>query len=290
MTKTSTYQGASPEAIQHHYDVGNEFFALWLDPTLSYSSALWVGAADVLVAAQKRKLDHMATATRAVEAGRVLDIGCGWGCMVQRLTDMHGVDRAVGLTLSEAQADHLRRRGNPQVEVRVENWLDHQPEIGYDAIVSFGAFEHFADMGMTREQRVDAYREFFARCAQWLPIGARLGLETIIKGNNTKMSRRTVRDLLFIIDTVFPESELPWLSEIMEASERLFDPLSVDNRPDDYARTCREWHDRLAAQRDRATELAGSPTVTAYERYLDASAEVFDNRHAGLARIIFERV
>lgn len=290
MTESAIYEGASPAAIQQHYDVGNDFYALWLDPTLCYSSAMWDGERDTLQAAQQRKLDFAICGSRAPRTRRVLDIGCGWGAMLHRLTDTHGVEHAVGLTLSQAQACHVRDRKNDRVDVHVQNWIDHQPDATYDAIVSVGAFEHFADMGMTRAERIEAYREFYSHCASWLPAGGRLALETTIKGNNTQMSRSTVRELLFIIDHIFSESEIPWLSEIVEAAEKQFDPIAITNSPHDYARTCDEWRRQLVENRHRATELVGPDTVSSYERYLAASVDAFDNRHLGLAWLIFERI
>lgn len=283
------YQGASAEAIEHHYDVGNDFYALWLDPTRSYSCALW-NDGDTLQTAQERKLDYLAEAVRAPGAARVLDVGCGWGGLLRRLVERHDVGQVTGLTLSQEQASYVNGWADARYDVRVQNWAAHQPEQPYDAIISIGAFEHFADMGLTRAGRIAAYREFFERCAQWLPRGGRLGLQTNVKGNHVRMDRTTVRDLLFIIDRIFPESELPWPSEILEASERLFDVVSVRNDPDDYARTCLEWLTSLLAQRDRATELVGAQTVADYERYLAASVSAFAKRHLGLMRIVFERV
>jgi cyclopropane-fatty-acyl-phospholipid synthase len=174
--------------------------------------------------------------------------------------------------------------------VRVQNWIDHEPDVLYDAIISIGAFEHFADFGMMRAGRVAAYREFFERCHAWLPPGGRLVLQTNVKGNNVRMDRTTVRDLLFIADKIFPESELPWLSEITEASERRFDVVSARNDAEDYARTCHAWLDNLVANRTPATELVGAQRVADYERYLAASVAGFTNRHLGLMRIVFERV
>jgi len=286
---TLTYQGASAAAIRSHYDLGNEFYALWLDPELVYSCALWDGPDDTLAAAQLRKLDHLVTGARAAGAARVLDVGCGWGGMLRRLTGRHGVRHGVGLTLSPAQAELIRARGDDRFEVRVQNWADHRPDQPYDAIVSVGAFEHFADFGLRREAKVAAYREFFARCRSWLPPGGRLALQTNVKGNNTQLSRKSVKDLLFMADTIFPESEMPWPSEILEASERLFDVVSIRNDPDDYARTCRQWRDGLLARRDRAVALVGERAVADYDRYLAAAADAFDKRHLGLMRIVFER-
>jgi cyclopropane-fatty-acyl-phospholipid synthase len=286
---TTDYQGASAEAIRSHYDLSNEFYRLWLDPEMVYSCALWDGPADTLQDAQHRKLDYLITGASAAGASRVLDVGCGWGGMLRRLVGTHGVGYGVGLTLSQAQADLMAADPNDQIEIRVENWADHQPDAPYDAIVSVGAFEHFADFGLNRVGKVAAYREFFARCRDWLPPGGRLALQTNVKGNNTKLSRQSVRDLLFMADIIFPQSEMPWLSEILEASERLLDVVLMRNDPDHYARTCRLWRDGLLARRDEAVSLVGQQAVADYDRYLAAAADGFDKRHLGLVRVILER-
>ncbi|KUJ69195.1 cyclopropane-fatty-acyl-phospholipid synthase [Streptomyces albus subsp. albus] len=288
----TAYQGATAESIRHHYDVSNDFYALWLDADLTYTCALWdlEDAGDTLEAAQRRKLDHLIQGARAAGARRVLDVGCGWGSLLQRLVEAHGVERAVGLTLSDSQAASLAERALPRTEVRVENWLDHQPEEPYDAIISIGAFEHFARQGLTRSERVAAYREFFERCRSWLPAGGRLALQTNIKGNNVRMDKQTVRDLLFIIEMIFPESEIPALSEVLEASEKIFDVVSLRNDPDHYARTCQEWLDRLRAHHAAAVECVGEETVAHFDRYLSATVGHFRNRHLGLSRIVFEAV
>ncbi|WP_062218107.1 cyclopropane-fatty-acyl-phospholipid synthase family protein [Streptomyces sp. NBRC 109706] len=280
--------GATAEAIRHHYDVSNDFYALWLDPSLTYTCALW-GEGDTLEDAQYRKLDYLIEGAGASGAARVLDVGCGWGSMLNRLVDTHGVGRAVGLTLSDSQAEWVRER-YPKVEISVEGWLDHEPTEPYDAIVSIGAFEHFARTGLSRSERIATYRDFFTRCRSWLPKGGRIALQTNIKGNNVVMDKRTVRDLMFIIETIFPESEIPALSEVVESSEKLFDIVTMRNDPDHYSRTCQEWLDRLRANRSLAVEYTGEQNVVNYERYLGACVEHFRNRHLGLARLVLEAV
>lgn len=286
----SGYQGASPAAIRHHYDLGNEFFALWLDPTRTYSCALWDGDGDTLEQAQLRKLDFLAEGAHAPGAARVLDVGCGWGSMLRRLVEQHDVGHVTGLTLSLAQAEHVAAWSDERYDVRVENWVDHEPTAPYDAIISIGAFEHFADLSMTRQDRVEAYRRFFAACRGWLPHGGRLALQTITKGNNVRLDRQTTRDMLFVIDQIFPESELPWTSEAIEASERLLDVVSVRNDAEHYARTCQCWLDALRTNRDRVVESHGEQVFAHYERYLRSSVDAFDRRHVGLARMILQRV
>jgi len=290
MTGMAEYQGASQAAIEHHYDVGNQFYALWLDPTLTYSCALWEGHDDTLQAAQERKFDYLTREARAIGVATVLDVGCGWGGLLRRLVEHHDVTNVVGLTLSAAQAGYLSSWADSRYDVRVENWADHRPSARYDAIISIGAFEHFAHFGMPRPERVAAYRRFFNSCHEWLPHGGRLALQTNANGNNACMDRQTALDMLFIIRHIFPESVLPWPSEIFEASERLFDVVSARNDPDHYARTCQAWLDRLLTSRKRATELVGERIVMDYERYLRAAIDAFDKRHLGLLRIVFERV
>jgi cyclopropane-fatty-acyl-phospholipid synthase len=284
------YAGASPVAIESHYDLSNDFYALWLGESMVYSCALWAGPDDDLRTAQLRKLDYLVEGVRASNTRRVLDVGCGWGALVRRLATVHEAQRAVGLTLSPSQAEWIRQRPDPQIEVRVENWTEHQPAEPYDAVISIGAFEHFAHYGMTPAARLEAYREFFTRCRQWLPPGGRLGVQTNIKGNNLRLDRETVRDMLFIVDAIFPESVVPALDEVIAAAAGTFDVVSVRNDPDDYARTCAEWLRRLAENRDRSVKLVGEERTADYERYLSVTVEHFQRRHLGLARLIFEAV
>ena len=151
------YKGASAAAIQHHYDVGNEFYKLWLDRTLTYSCAMWEKdeGPDALELAQLRKLDYHIHQARAKSVRRVLEIGCGWGALLKRLVEVYGSEKAIGLTLSKAQFDWVASFQNPQIEIRLENWFDHSPEQPYDAIISIAAFEAFADLRLSEEEKVD---------------------------------------------------------------------------------------------------------------------------------------
>ena len=116
--------GASREAIQRHYDVSNDFYKLWLDPTMTYSCALFKKEDDDLLTAQEQKLDFHIHQAHARGAERVLDVGCGWGACVNRLTQKHGVAKAVGLTLSEAQRQYVVEMNNPKVECRPSSCIN----------------------------------------------------------------------------------------------------------------------------------------------------------------------
>src|SRR5262245_28873696 len=181
MGATSRRRGGSAEAVQAHYDAGNDFYRLWLDTTLSYSCALWDEAdpADTLDAAQRRKIAYHARQARAAGTRRVLDVGCGWGAVLRHLVEIEDVRHATGLTLSRGQAEWVQAWRDPRIEVRLEDWADHLPPAPYDAIISIGAFEHFARPDLDDENKEAAYRDFFAYCHRWLRPDGRLSLQTI---------------------------------------------------------------------------------------------------------------
>ena len=268
------------DAIKYHYDVGNDFYRLWLDPSLTYSCALREPG-DTLEQAQDRKLRWHLDAVDADEARSLLDIGCGWGAILERASLGHHVDRCTGLTLSDEQAHYIRGRSLPGVEVRTENWIDYQPEERVDAIVSIGAFEHFARPTDSPADKIAVYREFFTRCAGWLADGGALSLQTIAYANMSPSDANT-----FINNDIFPDADLPTLVEITSAAEGIFEIVSLRNDRADYAWTCEEWASRLRAQRPCAVELVGDDVVKRYERYLKMSALGFRMGKIGLLRIV----
>ncbi len=277
------------EAIQSHYDVGNEFFRLWLDDSLTYSCALWADEAaasdaddDQLAAAQLRKIEHHIGAAKASGARRVLDIGCGWGAVLRRLVTSHEVGHAVGLTLSQAQANWLGQQAIPRTEVRVESWADHAPSQPYDAIISIGAFEHFARPGLSREERVLGYKKFFSHCREMLSPGGQMSLQTMAYSRGEFGHSA--------IATSFPESDLPRLSEIAEACEQSFSIVQLRNDPLHYARTCRVWAKRIAARRAEVLAVTPAEVVGTYEHMLKAAVRGFSVGVFDLLRIGFRRI
>ncbi|CAO5229859.1 class I SAM-dependent methyltransferase [Frankia sp. AgKG'84/4] len=270
------------EAIRHHYDVGNAFYRLWLDPSLTYSCAMPAGPDDTLEAAQNRKIDYHLDAVGAARARSVLDVGCGWGAVLRRLAHGHGVGRIVGLTLSDAQAAHLLAERPPGVEVHTLDWRDYTPAEPFDGIVSIGAFEHFARPEDTPAEKIDRYREFFARARDWLTPGGTLSLQTIAYANMTPDQASA-----FIQQEIFPAADLPTLAEISAAAEGLLETRLVRNDRLDYAWTCQQWAHRLREHRGAATELVGPDVVARYERYLRQSALGFRMGKICLYRLVF---
>lgn len=272
--------GASPAAVQSHYDVSDDFYALWLGPTMMYSSGLWgevESSRSDLDAAEHAKIDHFAR--RVLPDGgtqRLLDVGCGWGETLRRAIGHHGVTAGVGLTLSEAQRSYVEQAATPGLQVRLESWADHTPSDSYDAITSFGAFEHFAPDGSSSPDRVAIYREFFGRCFGWLVPGGRMGLETIAHDQAPDTAHPLGRGPLG--DTVlgiFPESLCPQLCEVLLGFEPYFELEVLRSDAADFARTCRAWMLGLRAHRERAEALVGAETVLRFHRYLVASEAQF---------------
>jgi len=287
----SLNQGASAEAIQYHYDLGNDFYELWLDPTLSYSGAMY-GPGDTLETAQLRKIDYHIDASEARGAARLLDVGCGWGGLLRRLaTEPGGVGKGIGLTLSAAQARWASAISPPNIEIRLESWADHQPEGPYDAIISVGAFEHFARIDSTDEERLNSYRAFFSRCHDWLLPGKRLSLQTFAYGSRRRREEgRLTEGTRFLAKEIFPETDPPRLVDIVAASDGLFEIESLRNDRKDYARTCKDWLTRLRAKRADATALVGEAAFARYERYLQLSAVGFEAGYLALFRVVLSRV
>jgi len=265
--------GASAKAIEFHYGTGNEYFSTWLGKTMAYSCALYDDVNDdqSLDDAQIAKIRHHIEQSRAPNQKKVLDIGCGWGSVLFPLVDTFNVEQVVGLTLSDSQAKWINDINHPKVEARVENWQDHDKNAQYDSIISIGAFEHFAKLGLSAEEKIDVYREFFTTCHGWLGSRGYLSLQTVGYGNSLTEDFDT-----FIAKEIFPETDTPKLFEIAKAFERIFEPVLIRNDRDHYRRTLRQWFSALKENRARCVELEGEEEVARFEQYLRLMAYMFE--------------
>lgn len=290
---SGTSSGASPGAVQAHYDVADDFFRLWLGPRMSYTSGWWDGVDDEMSDAEVRKLDRFADLVLPGGTGRVLDVGCGWAWAIRRLAERRpegGELGGTGLTLSRAQVDHAARHPVPGFDVRLEAWEDHRPTAPYDAIVSFGALEHFARDGADGAARVAAYRRFFARCAAWLVEGGRLGLEAITYDDAPDTASRLGRGPLGdAVLEIFPESGCPHLRDLVLGFEPWFQVEVLRADAADFARTCRAWSLRLRRHDAEATRLIGPTEVRRWRRYLAASEVQFRDGTITNVRLVLRR-
>lgn len=288
MSNNPAPKGASVESVRYHYDVGNAFYRLWLDPTLTYTCALFERPDEPLESAQIRKMDHYLDAAKARGLDRVVDIGCGWGPLLRRAVEHHGATKAVGVTVSEEQAAYVRGLNDPRVEVQLQRWEEHAPTEPYDAAFSICAIEHFARPGLSRAERVAIYRGFFKKVHAMLRPGGTFGLQTICWGSK-RPDEKVLEGLFFLSTEIFPDSEWPRFAELVHASEGLFEIESVRNDRQHYTRTLKHWRENLRANRDAALRVAGEENVARYERYLDFCQVIFDEDYTGLLRFVMRR-
>ena len=280
--------GASAAAIRSHYDLGNPFYEILLGRSMVYSCGLWSDGAD-LEEAQLAKIDLIAAMGGVRPGSRVLDIGCGWGAAAARMVQTLGARSAVGLTLSEEQAAWARHAAVDDVEILVQDWATYVPDDLFDAAISIGAFEHFARPGLPRRTKVAAYSGFFASVHRLLAPGGRLGLQTMAVGHG-RLRSGDAATLKFLARYIFPESNLPRLDQIVEASLPHFELRELVNHREHYASTCRAWLRRLEAHRSDAERIAGPEVVDQYFRYLDSVSDMFDRGQVLLLRMSLQRV
>lgn len=277
--------GGSAEGIRSHYDIGNEFWPQVLGATMAYSCALYEAPDEDLDTAQARKIDWHISASGANSARHVLDIGCGWGSIVKVLSQRGQADVIDGITLSDAQADHLHALELPRVNIEVRNWAEFQPKRSYDSIMSVGALEHFANSKQSSSEKVDVYRDFFSRCASWLTPGGRLSLQTIAYGNMTPEQASP-----FMNDEIFPDSELPYLHEVLDAARGILEVVAVRNDRLHYALTMEAWARNLSMNRELAMAQVGERKFADMLRFFKFAAVGFRMGKQNLLRFAFRPI
>lgn len=280
--------GASVEAVQYHYDLGDDFYRLWLDPSLTYTCALWDDPAEPLEAAQRRKIKHYLDATRGEPLRRVLDVGCGWGALLRAAVEEYGAERAVGVTVSRNQHAFVNALGDGRVEARLEPWQDHRADDVYDAVFSICAIEHFARPGLKRAERVAIYRSFFKHLHGMTRPGAVFGLQSICWGSK-RPDMRVAEGLYFMATEIFPESEWPRFAELAHAAEGLFEFVTVRNDREHYVTTLQRWHHALALRQEEAERVSDRATVERYLRFLSFAQVIFREDYTGLLRMVMRR-
>ncbi len=269
--------GRDRRAVSYHYDAGNEFFALFLDSSMTYSCAYFQGGATTLEEAQQAKLALVCRKLALTEGERVLDVGCGWGSFAIHAAKHHGV-RVLGVTLSERQVELGRERVREEgledlVELRLADYRELTGE-QFDAITSIGMVEHVG------EERIDLYMRTLHGL---LRPGGRLLNHGIAK----LMDFDTKDEGAFSERFVFPDGVPLPLSRIEQALERTgMVTRHVEGLPQDYAETLRYWIASYEARYEEAVRLAGVERARVWRVYLRAARQGFLTGWASIYQVL----
>jgi cyclopropane-fatty-acyl-phospholipid synthase len=266
------------QAVSHHYDVGNDFYALVLGPSLTYSCAYYAEPDLDLTAAQAAKSELICRKLGLHErpGQRLLDVGCGWGSLAIHAAVRHDA-RVVGVTISEQQATLARRRAEAEgvadrVEIRLQDYRELKGE-RFDAVSSVGMFEH---VGAARTA------EYFSVIRSVLGPEGRFLNHAISSVGSSQLSPRS-----FVGRYVFPDGELLDVGEVVLAMEQAgFEVRDVEGLREHYARTLRAWVANLEAGWERAVELVGEPRARVWRLYMTASILGFEDGGNGLHQVL----
>jgi cyclopropane-fatty-acyl-phospholipid synthase len=272
------------EPVSFHYDVGNDFYALFLDPEMQYSCGYFADWKNPLERAQQDKLEMICRKLRLAAGERFLDVGCGWGGLVCHAA-LHYDVRAHGVTLSPAQLEYARARVlelglEDRVTLELRDYRDLTPE-------EHGEFDKIASVGMIEHVGIANYPAYFSRLAGLLRHHGLLLNHGITRGVK-KRRRRRLRsggraEKRLIASYVFPGHELDHLGHTIESLEgEGFEVRDVENWREHYAQTTQHWCRRLFARRAEAERLVGRERSRTWLAYLAGVSSAF---HDGSLRI-----
>ncbi len=272
------------KAISSHYDVSNDFYALWLDRRRVYSCAYFKTAGDSLDLAQEQKLDHICRKLMLQKGERFLDIGCGWGGLILWAAEKYGV-HTVGITISQNQYDYVREHARAagiadRVQVRLMDYRDLPESEPFDKIASVGMFEHVGIRNLPL---------YFGKIYRLLKPGGLVmnhGItstvfddETLDKGNRE-----------FIDKYVFPDGELTHVSRVMEAMARQgLECRDVESLRPHYAKTLWHWVERLEIHSEQARALVGEKKFRIWRTYMAGFAMAFEHNWDSIYQILAGR-
>ncbi|ALI25222.1 Cyclopropane-fatty-acyl-phospholipid synthase [Mycolicibacterium fortuitum] len=262
--------------VQAHYDLSDDFFALFLDPSRTYSCAYFERDDMTLEEAQLAKID-LALGKLGLQPGMtLLDVGCGWGATMLRALERHDVN-VVGLTLSRNQAAHVqqlldRSESTRSKRVLLAGWEEFDEPV--ERIVSIGAFEHFGP---------DRYDDFFRFARRVLPADGVMLLHTITGIHPRRahemgipLTFELAKFIKFILTEIFPGGRLPTIEMVEEHSQRAgFTLTRRQSLQLHYARTLDIWAANLEAHRDEAIRIQSQEVYDRYMRYLTGCAKLF---------------
>lgn len=270
----STALGQARRNIHHHYDLGNDFYRLWLDKQLVYTCAYYESQDMTLEEAQVAKMEHVCRKLQLEPGQTVVEAGCGWGTLALHMARHHGV-KVRAFNISGEQIRYAREQARAQ-------GLDDQVEFVEDDYRNIrGSCDVFVSVGMLEHVGLRCYRDLGAVIRRTLKEGGRGLIHSIGRNrsepNNPWIERR-----------IFPGSRPPTLSEMMRVFEPFnFSVLDVENLRLHYGRTCREWLRRFSEVEDQVEKMYDAAFVRAWRLYLAGSTAAFNTGSLQLFQVVF---
>jgi cyclopropane-fatty-acyl-phospholipid synthase len=283
-------RGSTAQEVRSHYDLSNDFFRLWQDPTQTYSCAYFERDDMSLQEAQIAKID-LSLGKLGLQPGMtLLDIGCGWGSTMMRAIEKHDVN-VIGLTLSHNQKAHIECRlaacDSPRSKrVLLMPWEEFDEPV--DRIVSIGAFEHFG---------FEKYDFYFKKTYDLLPDDGRMLLHTIVSTSKEEVAEfglPTTMSLLrffkFIVTEIYPGGRIPLIAHVEDSATRAGFTVSRKQRlRPHYARTLDIWAANLQSKKDEAIAITSEEVWDRYMKYLTGCAELFRAGYTDVCQFTCEK-
>lgn len=276
------------EDIQAHYDLSDDFFGLFQDPTRTYSCAYFERDDMTLEEAQIAKIDLNLAKLDLKPGMTLLDIGCGWGTTMRRAVEKYDVN-VIGLTLSKNQQAYTQKLldsldTNRSHQVLLRGWEDFSEPV--DRIVSIEAFEHFGHAN---------YDPFFKNCFNIMPDEGRMTVQSSVSyhpytlhARGKKITFETARFIKFIVTEIFPGGRLPTTEMMVEHGEKagfvVPEPLSLREH---YVKTLRIWGDALEANHNKAVEVTSEEVYRRYMKYLRGCEYYFAEDSADVSLVTY---
>ena len=287
----SQTRGSDKKEVQFHYDISNDFFKLWQDPSQTYSCAYFEKDDYTLEQAQLAKVD-LSLGKLGLEPGMtLLDIGCGWGSTIQRAVEKYDVN-VIGLTLSENQKQHIEQNRFPNIktersmEVRLQPWEQFEGKV--DRIVSIGAFEHFG---------FNKYDDYFKNTYSWVPDDGVQMMHTIvipsdeeIKAKKLPLTMSKVRFIKFIMDEIYPGGRLPLVAQVTDSATRNGWTVTREQHlQEHYVKTLDTWAQNLQDKKDEAVAITSEEIYERFYKYLAGCADLFRDGYTDVVQFTLEK-
>jgi cyclopropane-fatty-acyl-phospholipid synthase len=283
-------RGSNVEEVRSHYDLSNDFFRLWQDPTQTYSCAYFERDDMTLEEAQRAKID-LSLGKLGLQSGMtLLDIGCGWGATMLRAIEKHDVN-VIGLTLSHNQKKHIERlfaeSDSPRGKrVLLQSWEEFDEPV--DRIVSIGAFEHWG---------FERYDAFFKMTYDLMPRDGVMLLHTIVIPSEKEIQDRQLPTLMsvmrfikFILTEIFPGGRLPTVALVEEHATKVgFDVTRIQALRPHYTKTLDIWAATLESKKDEAIAVTSEEVYERYMKYLTGCADPFRKGYTDVCQFTCEK-